>query len=466
MSQNYEFSLDPVSVREVETDHRRIRTAIPAPGTAEIMHQIAKYECSDAISQPPLIWDRAEGYKIYDPWGNVWIDFSSTIFVANCGHAHPHMVAALKTQAERLLHAYNYPTKIRAEYVEKLIAFMPAHLEKVSLFSTGTEASERAIKLARLYGRKSDPERRTVIGWDGNFHGKTMGAQMAGGYHQQKDWIGYQDPHMAHLPFPYPWVLEERKISGADLFAEHMRDLESKGADLNDIVAFVLETYQGWAGVFYPDDYVKALRQWANERDVLLVFDECQAGFGRTGKLFGYEYYDVEADLVICGKGISGSVPLSAVLGRADIIDLDPVYTSTHGGHPMACAAGLANLEIFQNENLVAEAKRKEAIVGVEIEAWRQQTPRRVGRVLGRGLLWGVFLVDPATGILDPVFCDKVVERCMQKGVFHIRTGRGTLKLGPPLNIPDDALVEGLRVTGEALAEVAAESAPAMALSA
>lgn len=466
MSETYHFSLDPIDVPAVSTQHRRIQTAIPAPGTAEIMQRIAEYECSDAISQPPLIWDRADGYQIHDPWGNTWIDFSSTIFVTNCGHVHGRMVEALREQAGKLLHAYNYPTLIRAEYVERLIGFVPEHLEKVSLFSTGTEASERAIKLARLYGKKSSPVRKALIGWDGNFHGKTMGAQMAGGYQQQKEWIGYQDPNMVQIPFPYPWVLEEKGISGVELFEQHIDDLKQRGVKVEEIVAFVLETYQGWAGVFYPDDYVQALRKWANEHDVLLIFDECQAGFGRTGKLFGYEYYGVNADLVICGKGISGSLPLSAVLGRADIIDLDPVYTSTHGGHPMACAAGLANLEIFESENLVAEAKRKEAIVAAEIEKWKSQSPGRIGRVLGRGLLWGIFLVDPLTHELDPVFCDRVVERSMQKGVFHIRTGRGTLKLGPPLNIPDDALIEGLRVTGEAIAEVNAESAARLAISA
>ncbi|HBC07707.1 MAG TPA: aspartate aminotransferase family protein, partial [Rhodospirillaceae bacterium] len=450
MSEPFSFSIDPVKVDKVETTHRRIVTAIPAPGTRGIMERIARHESSNAMDQPPVIWDRANGYQIFDPYGNAWIDFSSTIFVANCGHAHPHMVKTLQEQAEKLCHAYTYPTEIRAQYLEKLIAFTPANLTKASLFSTGAEASERAIKLARLYGLRDDRKRRTIIGFDGNFHGKTLGAQMAGGYHEQKHWIGYHDPAMRHLPFPYPWVLEAEGITGREMFT---RDITKLGetTDLDDVIALILESYQGWGGIFYPTDYVQAVREWTAERDALLIFDEIQAGFGRCGTLFAYEQYGVEADLVTCGKGVSGSMPLSVVLGRGEIIDLDPAYTSSHGGHPLSCAAGLANIEIFETENLVSESARKGEIVRREINRWKQKTPERIGRVLGNGLLWGVFLTKENGEELDPLFCDHVVERCLRKGVFHIRTGRGTLKLGPPLTIPDDALIEGLQVTGEAI---------------
>ncbi len=453
----FQFRLTPREVPHVNTAHRRIITPIPSPGTKEIMERIARIESSNAMDQLPVIWDHAKGHQIFDRHGNAWIDFSSTIFVANCGHAHPHLVDAIKNEAEKLCHAYTYPTEIRARYVEKLVSFVPPYLKKVSLFSTGTEASERAIKLARLYGMKSDPARRIIIGGDGNFHGKTMGAQMAGGYHAQKNWIGYLDPNMAHIPFPYPWVMEESNLSGGQMLEKHLDSLKQKGVDLDGIVAFILETYQGWGGIFYPTDYVQALRKWTRERDILLIFDEIQAGFGRTGKLFGYEHYGVEADLVTCGKGVSGSVPLSLVLGRADLIDLDPAYTSSHGGHPIACAAGLANIEIFEKEQLVAESARKGKIVREQIDVWRKRLPHRIGRTCGAGLLWGIFLTDTG-GELDPDFCQRVIERCLEKGVFHISTGRGTIKLGPPLSIPDDALVEGLTVTGDAIVEVDAET--------
>lgn len=448
--------MDSSDVSRIETRHRRIVTRIPAPGTREVMERISACESSNALTQIPVVWDRASGYQIFDPWGNCWIDFSSTIFVANCGHAHPHMVKAVRETAENLLHAYSYPTEIRARYLEKLIAFTPDHIEKASLFSTGTEASERAIKLARLHGMRSDPVKRIIVGWDRNFHGKTMGAQMAGGYHDQKDWIGYHDPNMVHMPFPYPWILEKSGMTGEQLFCEHLEGLLAQGVDLSLITAFIIETYQGWCAVFYPEDYIKAMRRWADERDVLLIFDEMQAGFGRTGKLFGYQHYGVKPDLVACGKGISGSLPLSAVIGRSDIIDLDPAYTSTHGGHPMSCAAGLANIEIFEKENLIEESRRKGEVVEEQLNRWAERFPPRIGRISGKGLVWGIFVTVENGGPedVDPEFCNAVMKRSLEKGVFNIWTGCGTIKLGPPLNIPDDALLEGLSVIEESIAEL------------
>ncbi len=451
----YKFNLEPIAVPRVETRHRRIKTPIPVPESLAILRRIERFESSNVMDQLPVVWDRAKGHQVFDKWGNCWIDFTSTIFVANCGHGHPHLVKAIQEAAETLLHAYSYPTEIRARFLEKLIGATPDYLEKASLYSAGTEATERAVKLARYYGMKSEPRRKVIVAWDGNFHGKTMGAQMIGGQHKDKDWIGYLDPNMVHLPFPFPWVLEEKGVSGAELFAEHLEVLKQKGVDFANIVAFMAETFQGWGALFYPTDYIQAMREWSRKRDILLIFDEIQAGFGRCGAFFAYQHYGVEADMVCCGKGMSGSLPLSAVLGRGHIIDLDPAYTSTHGGHPLACAAGLANLEIFETENLVAESARKENLVRQEIERWKEKFPERIGQVYGKGLLFGVFVTTTeGTGELDPQFCDRIVERAMQKGVFTIRTGRGTLKFGPPLNIPDDALVEGLQVIGEAIAEL------------
>jgi 4-aminobutyrate aminotransferase-like enzyme len=280
-----------------------------------------------------------------------------------------------------------------------------------------------------------------------------MGAQMAGGIEAMKEWIGYRDPNMVQMPFPYPWVLEQRRVTGKDMFHSHLRQLGEQGHDVHRIAAFIVESFQGWGAVFYPVDYIQEMRRFSLETGALLIFDEIQAGFGRTGKLFAYEHYEVEPDLVICGKAISSGPPLSAVLGRAPLIDLDPAYTSTHGGHPLACAAGLANIEVFEREHLIEEAKHKEAIFRGELARWEARFPGRIGRILGRGMIFGVFFTKPGSDELDLEFTDRVVEKALHKGVFSIRTGRGTLKLGPPLNIPDDALLEGLQVYEEAIGE-------------
>jgi len=451
----FKFNLKPRVVPKVRTSHRCIKTKIPVPESLKLLEKIKKYESSNVMEQLPVIWDHAKGYQVFDSWGNAWIDFTSSIFVTNAGHGNSLIIKRIKEQLDKpLLHSYSYPTPIRGAFLEKLISMTPSYLEKASLFSSGTEASERAIKLARYYGMKFSPRKTVIVGGEGNFHGKTMGAQMAGGQHDGKKWIGYLDPNMFHMPFPYPWVLEKSGMSGKELFFKHLKALEKNGVKLKEIAAFFVESLQGWGAVFYPIEYIKAMRRWSKENSSLLVFDEIQAGFGRTGKLFAYEHYGVEPDMVICGKAISSSLPLSAVLGRAELIELDPTYTSTHGGHPLACASGLGNLEAFERLNLVAEGKRKESIMVRELKRWKKHFPYRIGHILGKGLLFAVFIKKEDSNELDIDFTNRIIERAMEKGVFSICTGRGTIKLGPPLIIPDDTLVEGLRVYEECLSEL------------
>ena len=454
MSQ-FKFNMEPRIVDNISTENRTIKTKIPAPESLDLLNKIKKYESANAVEQLPVIWDSAKNHQIFDQWGNVWIDFTSTIFVTNSGHANDFVMKRIQECMDKpLLHSYYYPTQIRAEFLEKLIDSTPNYLEKAILLSAGTEATERAIKISRIHGDSIREGKNIIVGGEGNYHGKTMGAQMVGGQHSDKKWIGYVDPNIAHLPFPYPWVLEKFEGSGKELFLEHIKQLESDGIDLSKVAAFFVETFQGWGAIFYPTDYIEAMREWTQQNDCLLVFDEIQAGFGRTGKFFAYEHYDVKPDLVICGKGISGSIPLSAVLGSTKLIEMDAGYTSTHGGNPLACAAGLGNLEAFEKMNLVKEAERKESIMRDCIGQWKTKYPDRIGRVLGKGMLFGVFITKPNSDELDSDLTNYICERAMEKGVFSICTGRGTLKLGPPLTIPDDALIEGLGVYEECFEEL------------
>ena len=455
----FKFNLTPQQVPLVKTKYREIKTMIPHPESINVLNKISKYESSNVKDQLPVIWDKANGFNIYDKWGNSWIDFTSTIFVANVGHAHPKITEAIKKVSKKLLHSYSYPTEIRSLYLEKLISFVPDYLNKASLYSTGTEATERAIKLARINGIKKNSEKVVMIGWKGNYHGKTMGSQMMSGVASDSNWVGYRDPNIFHLPFPYPWVLEDLKLSGEELFKQHLKILEKEyKINLKNIAGFMTETFQGWAAVFYPKSYIKALREWCSKNGALLIFDEVQAGFARCGKIFGYQHYEVEPDLVCCGKGISGGFPLSAVLGRGEIIDLDPAYTSTHGGHPLACVSGLTTIEIIEEENLIQQSIDKGKIMEKILSSWQKKYPELIGNIYCKGLIAGVFIknkLERDNLKLDINLCDKIVEKTMQKGVFIIRTGRGSLKFGPPLTITVEALEEGLNTVEQSIKELA-----------
>lgn len=431
----------------VDTAHRKIVTELPHPEDVKVINKIKRLESSVQDKELPVVWDRAEGFQIHDRWGNTWIDLSSTIFVTNSGHSNPRAVKRLQKVVDKgILHTYCYPTYERAEFLEKLIQCTPDYLEKATLVSTGTEASERALKLARLYGMQFEPRKRVIVGGVGNFHGKTMGAMMAATSPAAREWIGNQDPDMHQIPFPYPWVLEKTKLTGAEVFSRDLASLEDKGVKLNQIAAFIIESYQGWGAIFYPEDYIQAMYSWTRENNSLFIVDEIQAGFGRTGKIFGYQYYNVEPDIVCCGKGISGALPLSAVLASAELIELDPTLTSTHGGHVAACAAATGNLESLFDDGLIEHAAQLGKKLHQRLLQWQNMFPDRIPRILGRGLVWAIFICKPGTDELDPTFTDKLVEEALYRGVFSIRTGCGTIKLGPPLCITQDALFESIDI--------------------
>ncbi len=204
-----------------------------------------------------------------------------------------------------------------------------------------------------------------------------------------------------------------------------------------------------------PQDYAHALREWADKHQALLVFDEIQAGFGRTGKWFGCEHYGVEADLICMGKGMTSSLPMSGVAGRAAILDLPGhgEMSSTNTGHPLCCAAAMANIRALRDGSMVENAASLEPVARGALDRVREQAPQHVGAISGKGLVWGVYLLDPATGELDPDLARRVTTRCMELGLLMLQTGCGTLKIVPPLCIPSEALLEGIDVIAQAMRE-------------
>ena len=237
-----------------------------------------------------------------------------------------------------------------------LIQNTPKQFEKAFLLSAGTEATEVALKLMRLHGKNIGADKKVILCFEGNWHGRTLGAQMMSGNKSQKEWIGMKIQIFIIYRSPTLLIPSPRKTQREFFRNSILRLCEKHGIDpKQQICGVMMETFQGWGAVFYPDKFVQEVELFARENNALLTFDEMQAGFGRTGKLFGYMHYGVEPDLICCGKGASSSLPLSFVLGSKEVMDLPEVgsMSSTHSANPMVCAAGLENFKAILHDGLL-----------------------------------------------------------------------------------------------------------------
>ena len=202
----FNFNHEPQDVLEIKTKYRQISTKLPHPETVAMLEKAYRLESRSMHGQIPIVWDRADDFQIFDAYGNCWIDFTSTIFVSNAGHGNPRIVDAVKNVIEKpLLHTYTYLSKERLDYLDLLIKKTPKQFEKAFLLSAGTEATECSLKLMREQGVRIGKRKGGVVCIEGNWHGRTLGAQMMSWNPAQKSWIGYQDPNIFHIPFPYPW---------------------------------------------------------------------------------------------------------------------------------------------------------------------------------------------------------------------------------------------------------------------
>lgn len=447
------FSHEPVFVDKISTKYRTIKTELPVPESIPLLEKMYSLESRAMHGQIPVIWDRAEGYQIYDAWGNVWLDFTSTIFVANSGHGNKKIIESLKKVLNKpLLHTYTYASKERIDYLDFLIKNTPKQFEKAFLVSAGTEATEAALKLMRLNGKKEGKRKGGIVAINGNWHGRTMGAQMMSGNLEQKKWIGYEDPNIHHINFPYPW----ETIDPKEFFVSEIEKLiQKKGIDpKKDLCGFILETFQGWGAVFYPQGFVKELEKFAKKNDILITFDEMQSGFGRTGKLFGYEHYGVEPDILCCGKGASSGLPLAIVLGSQEIMDLPDIgsMSSTHSANPLVSVAGKQNLDALLNDGLIDNSRILGDIFHNELHNLQKKYPNQLKYIQGKGLLAALIFMNNENEPLSSL-CDKISEKAFQKGLLVVHTGRESIKLAPPLSISEEALIEGIRVLDECIEE-------------
>ena len=418
-----------------------------------MLEKMYSLEAQAMHGQLPMVWDKANDFQVYDQWGNVWIDFTSTIFVANAGHGNKRIIKALKDALDKpLLHTYTYASSERIDYLEYLIQNTPKQFEKAFLLSAGTEATDTALKLMRLYGQKKGKRRGGVICFNGAYHGRTMGAQMMTGSAPAREWVGYQDPNIHHLNFPYPWDVD----NPTDFFnTEIRRLLKEKDLDPDkDLCGFMLETFQGWGAIFYPKEFIQALSEFAKAHNMLITFDEMQSGFGRTGTLFGYEHYEVEPDILCCGKGASSGLPLAIILGSKEVMDLPPIgsMSSTHSANPLVCVAGHQNLKSMLEDGMIHNSRNLGYIFHQRLIEIKNKYPKYLKYVFGKGLVAALIFMDESGKPLSDL-CDKISEKAFQKGLLVVHTGRESIKLAPPLSINEEAMLEGVETLEQCIKE-------------
>ncbi len=451
-----EYSLTPVEVPQVETKYRRIKTKLPVPESLPIFEKLKESEPRSMLGQPPIIWDKADNFTVSDKWGNRWLDWSSCVLISNAGHGRESIKKAIIDQVDQgLLATYVFIHEKRGILTKMLQTLSPEPDNyQVFLLSTGSEATENCIKLAKTYAvEKHGRHKKYFVSFKNAFHGRTMGSQLAGGMDKLKTWIVDGDQTFVQVPFPDGYKNEDTSF---DLF---LSTLKEKGIEGKDIAGVMTESYQGVGPDFMPVEYAQKLEAFCRKNDIVMIFDEVQAGFGRSGKMFTFQHYGITPDLIACGKGISSSLPISAVIGRKDIMEIYPPgsMTSTHSASPLCVTAAIENLKIIEEEKLVENAEKMGAILIPELHRIQQKYPEVLGCVQGKGLVAGIQVVKTGTKTPDSETAVKINVKCFQKGLLMfapVGIGGECLKIAPPLTITEEALKESIQVFEEAIDEV------------
>jgi len=403
----------------------------------------------------PVYADRATNAELWDVEGKRYVDFASGIAVLNTGHRHPSVVKAIGAQLERFMHTCFQVTPYASyiELCEQLNQLAPGSTVKKSmLFSTGAEAIENALKVARFHTKRSG-----VIAFGGSFHGRTLAAMtLTGKVQPYKAGFGPMLPSVFHAPFPMSY----HGVSGADSL-DAIEQLFKSDIDPAQVAAIVIEPVQGEGGFYIaPPEFLRALRALCDRHGIVLIIDEIQSGFGRTGKMFAVEHAGIEPDLMTVAKSIAGGVPLSALIGKAEIMDAPPPggLGGTYAGSPLGCAAALAVLEVIKVEKLLERSVR----LGERLVAGLRTLQRRfpaIGEIRGVGAMVAMELVKNGKADQpDAELTRALVQAAARHGLVILSCGvyGNVIRFLAPLTIPDQILEEGLSKLEAALTEVTA----------
>lgn len=399
----------------------------------------------------PLVAEKATGCKITDVSGKEYIDFSASWSVAITGYCHPRVVDAVCRQAHLMTtnSHISIPHRVTIELAERLLNLFPGGFAKKIWFGhSGSEASDLIAKFVPLI--KGRPK---ILSFEGSYHGQTSGAAALSGHQAQKEFAS--SSLVVKVPYPNPY---RYKGSAEDCREYHLAKISKVlRQHPGEFAGLVVEPIQCDGGVVLPPDgFLSSLASLCKEAEMFYVIDEVKTGFGRTGKMFAFEYDSAVPDAVILGKPIASGIPLSAVVGREEILDAVPSgHMMTTAGNPVACAAALATLQVIQDEHLIERARSLGTLMMDKLRRLQDDYPV-IGDVRGRGLLIGVELIAPETVEPDPGLAAKLCYRCKELGliVFYVGTRSNVIEITPPLTISREECLEGLEIFETALHDV------------
>jgi 4-aminobutyrate aminotransferase / (S)-3-amino-2-methylpropionate transaminase / 5-aminovalerate transaminase len=392
----------------------------------------------------PVYVKEAKNAELWDVEGNRFIDFGTGIAVCNTGHSHPKIVEAVKSQIEKFSHTCVMvnPYEVAVELAEKLTALAPGDSEKKAIFvTTGAEAVENCVKIARAYTKK-----RGVIAFNGGFHGRTsLTMALTGKTAPYKIGFGPFPGEIYHIPFP--------NISYGATVADSLKAIKNLfKSDIvpEDVAAIIVEPVQGEGGFYEaPVELLQALRKICDEHGIVLIFDEIQSGFGRTGKMFNSEYSGVEPDLMTMAKGIAGGYPLSAVVGKSEIMDA-PIpggLGGTYGGSPVGCAAGLAVLKVMEEEDLLNRSVIIGDLFNKRLTDLQNEFPQLISYVRNKGSMIALeLMVDGDVDNPNTELTKAIIGKATEYGLILLSCGynANVIRFLPPLTISDEVANEGL----------------------
>ncbi len=430
---------------------RRLVTAIPGPRSQELLARKAAAVPAGVGHTVPIEAVAAGGGVVVDVDGNSLIDLGAGIAVTTVGASHPKVVAAVQAQAAQFTHTCFMisPYESYVAVAEALNRLTPGdHAKKTALFNSGAEAVENAVKIARKY-----TGRQAVVAFDHAYHGRTnLTMALTAKSMPYKSGFGPFAGEVYRAPMSYPF---RDGLDGHEAAKRSIALIEKQVGAAN-LAAVIIEPIQGEGGFIVPaDGFLAELARWCRENGVVFIADEVQTGFARTGAMFASELFGIVPDIITTAKGIAGGLPLSAVTGRADIMDSSQGggLGGTYGGNPIACAAALAAIDVFENEGLVQRAQDIGAILTSRLGELAKASPR-IGEVRGRGAMVAVEFVVPGTIDPDGGAAAAVAKAAIAAGVIALTCGTygNVIRFLPPLSIPDHLLHEGLGVIADAVA--------------